>query len=129
MKALNSMSAPKYRSEVLGSDIVTYIINEYRKAARLLGGLSDEWAPIQFMIRTSPAWEIINDILGDLPIIYCALVYVLYPERGQVNSACAWCVRCVCLRFSQDRMRSFAFILLRVCRYFCVKLYTNASPS
>ncbi|KAK0209704.1 P-loop containing nucleoside triphosphate hydrolase protein [Armillaria fumosa] len=86
MKALNSMSAPEYRSEVLGSDIVNYIINEYRKAARLLGGLSDEWAPIQFMIRTSPAWEITSDILGDLPIIYCALVYVLCPERLPLSS-------------------------------------------
>ncbi len=27
MKALNSMSAPGYRSEVLGSDIVNYIID------------------------------------------------------------------------------------------------------
>ncbi|KAK0464141.1 P-loop containing nucleoside triphosphate hydrolase protein [Armillaria novae-zelandiae] len=38
------------------------------------------------MIRTSPAWEITNDILGDLPIIYCALVYVLYPERLSLSS-------------------------------------------
>ena len=43
--------------------------SEYRKATRLLGGLSDEWAPIQYMIRMSPAWEITNDILGDLPIV------------------------------------------------------------
>ncbi|KAK0430085.1 hypothetical protein EV421DRAFT_2042067 [Armillaria borealis] len=70
MKALNSMSAPGYRSEVLGSDIVDYIINEYRKATRLLGGLSDEWAPIQYMIRTSPAWEITNDLLRELLIAY-----------------------------------------------------------
>ncbi|SJL17838.1 uncharacterized protein ARMOST_21402 [Armillaria ostoyae] len=80
------MSAPDYRSEVLGSDIVNYIINEYRKAARLLGGLSDEWAPIQYMIRTSPAWEITNDILGDLPTIYCAMVYILYPEKLSLSS-------------------------------------------
>ncbi|KAK0219591.1 P-loop containing nucleoside triphosphate hydrolase protein [Armillaria nabsnona] len=86
MKALNRMSAPKYRSEVLGSDIVNYIINEYRKATRLLGGLSDEWAPIQYMIRTSPAWEITNDIFGDLPIIYCAMVYILHPERFSLSS-------------------------------------------
>ncbi|KAK0492620.1 P-loop containing nucleoside triphosphate hydrolase protein [Armillaria luteobubalina] len=86
MKALNSMSTPEYRSEVLGSDIVNYIINEYRKAARLLSDLSDEWAPIQYMIRRSPVWEITNDMLGDLPIIYCALVYVLWPERLPLSS-------------------------------------------
>ncbi|PBK82608.1 hypothetical protein ARMGADRAFT_731053 [Armillaria gallica] len=67
MTALNSMSCPGYRSEVFGSDIVNYIINEYRKATRLLGGLSDEWAPIQYMIRTSPVWEITNETL---PFIY-----------------------------------------------------------
>ncbi|KAK0430089.1 P-loop containing nucleoside triphosphate hydrolase protein [Armillaria borealis] len=86
IKALNSMSAPEYRSEVLGSDIVSYIINEYRKATRLLGGLSDEWAPLQYMIRTLPAWEITNDILGDMPIIYCAMVYILYPDRFSLSS-------------------------------------------
>ncbi|PBK82584.1 P-loop containing nucleoside triphosphate hydrolase protein [Armillaria gallica] len=86
MKALSSMSSPGYRSEVLGSDIVDYIINEYRKAGQLLGGLSDEWAPLQYMIRTSPAWQITNDILGDMPVIYCALVYILYPERLSLSS-------------------------------------------
>ncbi|SJL17823.1 uncharacterized protein ARMOST_21386 [Armillaria ostoyae] len=86
MKALNSMSSPGYRSEVLGSDIVNYIINEYRKAGQLLGGLSDEWAPLQYMIRKSPAWQITNDILGDMPIIYCAMVYILYPERLSLSS-------------------------------------------
>ncbi len=56
------------------------------------------------MIRTSPAWRITNDILGDMPIvgaqlniefagladrslqIYCALVYILYPERLSLSS-------------------------------------------
>ncbi|PBK82582.1 hypothetical protein ARMGADRAFT_895060, partial [Armillaria gallica] len=86
MKAFNSMSSPGYRSEVLGSDIVDYIINEYRKAGQLLGGLSDEWAPLQYMVRESPVWQITNDILGDVPIIYCALVYILYPERLSLSS-------------------------------------------
>ncbi|KAK0430903.1 P-loop containing nucleoside triphosphate hydrolase protein [Armillaria borealis] len=86
MKALNSMSSPGYRSEVLGSDIVNYIINEYRKAGQLLGCLSDEWAPLQYMIRKSPVWQITNDILGDMPIIYCAMVYILYPERLSLSS-------------------------------------------
>ncbi|KAK0430901.1 P-loop containing nucleoside triphosphate hydrolase protein [Armillaria borealis] len=86
MKALNSMSSPGYRSEVLGSDIVDYLINEYRKAGQLLGGLSDEWAPLQYMIRKSPVWQITNDILGDMPIIYCAMVYILYPERLSLSS-------------------------------------------
>ncbi|KAK0209690.1 P-loop containing nucleoside triphosphate hydrolase protein [Armillaria fumosa] len=86
MKALNSMSSPQYRSEVLGSDIVNYIINEYRKAGQLLGGLSDELAALQYVIRTSPVWQITNDILGDTPIIYCALVYILYPNRLSLSS-------------------------------------------
>ncbi|KAK0209689.1 P-loop containing nucleoside triphosphate hydrolase protein [Armillaria fumosa] len=86
MKALNCMSSPGYRSEVLGSDIVDYIINEYRKAGQLLGGLSDEWAPLQYMIRKSPVWQITNDILGDMPIIYCAIVYILSPARLSLSS-------------------------------------------
>ncbi len=49
--------------------VSTRLLLEYRKATRLLGGLSDEWAPIQYMIRTSPVWEITNGILGDLPIV------------------------------------------------------------
>ncbi|KAK0464131.1 P-loop containing nucleoside triphosphate hydrolase protein [Armillaria novae-zelandiae] len=86
MKALNSMSYPWYRSEVLGSDIVDYIVKEYRKAGQLLGGLSDEWAPLQYMVRKSPLWQIINDILGDMPIIYCTMVYILYPARLSLSS-------------------------------------------
>ncbi|KAK0191809.1 P-loop containing nucleoside triphosphate hydrolase protein [Armillaria mellea] len=38
------------------------------------------------MIRTSPTWEITNNILGDLPIIYCALVSVLHPESLSLSS-------------------------------------------
>ncbi|KAK0464132.1 P-loop containing nucleoside triphosphate hydrolase protein [Armillaria novae-zelandiae] len=86
MKALNSMSSPRYRSEVLGSDIVNYIINEYQNAGQLLGGLSDEWATLQYMTRTSPIWQITNNIFGDMPIIYCAIVYILYPNRLSLSS-------------------------------------------
>ncbi len=56
------------------------------------------------MIRKSPAWEITNDLLRDLPIvctefniesagladhsyqIYSAIVYILYPERLSLSS-------------------------------------------
>ncbi|PBK60555.1 P-loop containing nucleoside triphosphate hydrolase protein [Armillaria solidipes] len=86
MKAFNSMSSPGYRSQVLGSDIVDYLLNEYRKATQLLGGLSDEWAPLQYMTRTSPIWEIANDIIADMPIIYCAIISILYPERLSLSS-------------------------------------------
>ncbi|KAK0440869.1 P-loop containing nucleoside triphosphate hydrolase protein [Desarmillaria tabescens] len=86
MKTLNSMSSPEYRSEVLGGDIANYIINEYKKATQLLGGLSDEWAPYQYMVRTSPVWQIINDILGDLPTIYCVVVYILHSEGLSLSS-------------------------------------------
>ncbi|KAK0435827.1 P-loop containing nucleoside triphosphate hydrolase protein [Armillaria borealis] len=59
---------------------------QYRKATQLLGGLSDEWAPLQYMTRTSPIWEIANDILADMPIIYCAIISILYPERLSLSS-------------------------------------------
>ncbi len=58
------------------------------------------------MIRTTPIWQTTNDVLGDMPIvcaqlnikfvglvvadrslqIYCALVYILYPERFSLSS-------------------------------------------
>ncbi|PBK82570.1 hypothetical protein ARMGADRAFT_1038481 [Armillaria gallica] len=43
---------------------------EYRKATQLLGGLSDQGAQYQYMARTLPAWDIIDDILSDIPIPY-----------------------------------------------------------
>ncbi|KAK0492630.1 P-loop containing nucleoside triphosphate hydrolase protein [Armillaria luteobubalina] len=86
MKALNSMSSPQYRSEVLGSDIVNYIIDEYQKAGQLLGGLSDEWAPLQYMIRASPVWQITNEIFGEMPILYSVMVYILCPNRFSLAS-------------------------------------------
>ncbi|KAK0191803.1 P-loop containing nucleoside triphosphate hydrolase protein [Armillaria mellea] len=38
------------------------------------------------MVKKSPVWQITNDILGDVPIIYCALAYILHPERLSLSS-------------------------------------------
>ncbi|KAG7439707.1 P-loop containing nucleoside triphosphate hydrolase protein [Guyanagaster necrorhizus] len=86
MKALNFMTSPGYRSEILAGDLIGYIINEYRKAAALLGGLSDDWAPNQYMNRKSPMWHVVTDLMGDLPMVYCAIVSILHPEELSLSS-------------------------------------------
>ncbi|KAK0440861.1 P-loop containing nucleoside triphosphate hydrolase protein [Desarmillaria tabescens] len=86
MKALNVMTTPGYRSEVLAGDLIGYIINEYKKAAALLGGLSDDWAPNQYMNRKSPMWQIATSLMGDLPVVYCAIVSILHPEKLSLSS-------------------------------------------
>ncbi|KAK0209673.1 P-loop containing nucleoside triphosphate hydrolase protein [Armillaria fumosa] len=86
MKAFNVMASPGYRSEVLAGDLIGYIINEYRKAAALLRGLSDDWAPNQYMNRKSPIWQIASDLMGDIPMAYCAIVSILHPEKLSLSS-------------------------------------------
>ncbi|KAK0205768.1 P-loop containing nucleoside triphosphate hydrolase protein [Desarmillaria ectypa] len=86
MKALNVMTSPGYRSEVLAGDLIGYIVNEYRKAAALLGGLSDDWAPNQYMNMKSPMWQVATGLMGDLPMVYCAIVSILHPEKLSLSS-------------------------------------------
>ncbi|KAK0463142.1 uncharacterized protein EV420DRAFT_1732696 [Desarmillaria tabescens] len=48
MKSLVQMASDAYRSEVLGSDLVSYIIREYQKATSSLGLTSDDWPEVQY---------------------------------------------------------------------------------
>jgi hypothetical protein len=42
---------------------------EYTKARKALGDVSDEWAGVQYGLRSTPAWGILSGMVGDLPVV------------------------------------------------------------
>jgi hypothetical protein len=42
---------------------------EYTKARNALGEISDEWAAAQYALRTTPSWDILSGMIGDLPMV------------------------------------------------------------
>jgi len=42
---------------------------EYTKARNALGEVSDEHAALQYSLRTTPSWDILSGIIGDLPMV------------------------------------------------------------
>ncbi|KAF9033938.1 P-loop containing nucleoside triphosphate hydrolase protein [Hymenopellis radicata] len=81
MRALNGMTAPGYRAEVLGGDLVKYILAEYKKAATLLGGVSDYWPVLQYLQTKTPVRELISELLGVFPVAYFSVQAILDPSK------------------------------------------------
>ena len=42
---------------------------EYTKARNALGEVSDEHVAFQYSLRTTPSWDILSGIIGDLPMV------------------------------------------------------------
>lgn len=59
---------------------------EYTKARNALGEVSDEHAALQYSLRTTPSWDILSGIIGDLPMIYMAANAILQPSKFSVSS-------------------------------------------
>ncbi|KAK0455665.1 P-loop containing nucleoside triphosphate hydrolase protein [Desarmillaria tabescens] len=86
MKSLVQMASDAYRSEVLGSDLVSYIITEYQKATSSLGLTSDDWTELQYSRRTDPLMRIFEAVLGDVPMIYYSVAVIMKPSKFSISS-------------------------------------------
>ncbi|PBL01640.1 P-loop containing nucleoside triphosphate hydrolase protein [Armillaria gallica] len=86
MKSLVQMASDAYRSEVLGSDLVSYIIAEYQKATSSLGHISDEWAEQQYSRRTDPLMRISEAVMGDIPMMYYSVAAIMKPSKFSISS-------------------------------------------
>ncbi|SJL01053.1 uncharacterized protein ARMOST_04369 [Armillaria ostoyae] len=86
MKSLVQMASDAYRSEVLGSDLVSYIITEYQKATSSLGHISDEWAEDQYSRRTDPLLRISEAVMGDVPMMYYSVAAIMKPSKFSISS-------------------------------------------
>ncbi|KAK0231596.1 P-loop containing nucleoside triphosphate hydrolase protein [Armillaria fumosa] len=86
MKSLVQMVSDAYRSEVLGSDLVSYIITEYQKATSSLGHISDEWAEEQYSRCTDPWMKITGAVMGDVPMMYYSVAAIMTPSKFSISS-------------------------------------------
>ncbi|KAJ7596694.1 P-loop containing nucleoside triphosphate hydrolase protein [Mycena floridula] len=86
MQALERLSSAQYRADVISGDIGKYILQQYQAACEDLGGLSDDYVGSQFHRRPTPIHEILMNIIGDLPMAYCAFMAIVYPSRFSVSS-------------------------------------------
>ncbi|KAK0448163.1 P-loop containing nucleoside triphosphate hydrolase protein [Armillaria borealis] len=87
IQSLRSMSSTKYRSEIIGGDLVNYIISEYKKALSSIGYLSQEEVSMQYSSRSSsPMRNIFYQLLGDFPLIYFSAAAILDPTRFSMSS-------------------------------------------
>ncbi|PBK72127.1 P-loop containing nucleoside triphosphate hydrolase protein [Armillaria solidipes] len=86
MKSLVQMASDAYKSEVLGSDLVSYIITEYQKATSSLGHISDEWAEVQYSRRTDPLMRVSEAVMGDVPMMYYSVAAIMKPSKFSISS-------------------------------------------
>ncbi|KAG7441585.1 P-loop containing nucleoside triphosphate hydrolase protein [Guyanagaster necrorhizus] len=114
MKSLVQMATDGYRSEVLGCDLVGYIITEYQKAMSSLGTTSDDWAEQQYSRRTDPLMRISEAIMGDVPMVYYAVAAIMKPSKFSISSiailhqssgSLEWSMRCLFRNVSKFRKR------------------------
>jgi len=87
MRALSELSTEKYRRDVISGNVADYIKEglyrntvyyssaglivpiEYTKARSSLGEVSDESFGTQYSLRTTPSWDILSGVVGDLPMV------------------------------------------------------------
>jgi len=86
MEALQSLTGDRYRQDVISGHIGNYLIEEYSKASKALGNASDEYPSSQYQRRATPNWDVLCDVFGDLPMVYCAVNAVLNPSKFSITS-------------------------------------------
>ncbi|KAJ6616725.1 P-loop containing nucleoside triphosphate hydrolase protein [Mycena sp. CBHHK59/15] len=86
IRALNALSGKAYREEVVSGNIASWVSNEYAKARKGLGALSDAHPVIQYAAPPTPVTSTLVQLSGDLPTLYWAACAILRPKDFTVTS-------------------------------------------
>lgn len=86
MHALWSLTAPKYRSEVLAGGLSNYIVGEYAKSSSRVGNIPTSPPEEQYGQRSMPFADIFSDLLGNAPMMYLAISVMMKPSTFSVAS-------------------------------------------
>ncbi|KAJ7240576.1 P-loop containing nucleoside triphosphate hydrolase protein [Mycena rebaudengoi] len=86
LQSLQSMARPKYRGDIVASNIAGWIIAEYQRARKALGFVSDAPHHFQYDTSSTPFPKIIQEIGGDITTLYWAIDVMLHPERFSMSS-------------------------------------------
>ncbi|KAJ7669593.1 P-loop containing nucleoside triphosphate hydrolase protein [Mycena rosella] len=85
-QSLQSMSASRYRADVIAGNIAGWITSEYRRARDALGTVSEEDAWSQYGMERTPVSKIASEWTGELPTLYWALNAMLRPAKFSMSS-------------------------------------------
>ncbi|KAF8803164.1 P-loop containing nucleoside triphosphate hydrolase protein [Phlegmacium glaucopus] len=86
MSALQALIDDGYRQDIISNNLGEWIIKEYGITSKRLGEVSDDHPIILYSRRSSPVFEIISKMLGDLPTVFCAFSALLSPHKFSVAS-------------------------------------------
>ncbi|KAJ7932759.1 P-loop containing nucleoside triphosphate hydrolase protein [Mycena leptocephala] len=79
MKGLRELSEPKYRQDIITGDIVQHILQEFRRAVRLLGDADISQPYEQYRRLNGAASHIVTKLARDLPMLYYAANAIINP--------------------------------------------------
>ncbi|KAF9445375.1 P-loop containing nucleoside triphosphate hydrolase protein [Macrolepiota fuliginosa MF-IS2] len=81
MEALTALTGKQYRQDVISGDLQDYIMAEYKSASQSFGDTSDADPWSLYEQFRSPFPEMTMNILGDLPVLYCAFLALTNPKN------------------------------------------------
>ncbi|KAJ7669587.1 P-loop containing nucleoside triphosphate hydrolase protein [Mycena rosella] len=86
LKSLQSMSASRYRGDVIAGNIAGWVTAEYRRAQDTLGNVSSQHVYSQYSMERTPAAGISKEWAGELTTLYWALNAMLRPSKFSMTS-------------------------------------------
>ncbi|RDB22977.1 Lipid A export ATP-binding/permease protein MsbA [Hypsizygus marmoreus] len=104
MRALAQLTGDQYREDYLTGNLGPHILKEYEKAKEHLGDTCADDFWVQYERQPSPFFEIFSSILGDLPMVYCALHAVMNPAKFSVASVAVLQQSSMTLRYSLENI-------------------------
>ncbi|KAJ7290176.1 P-loop containing nucleoside triphosphate hydrolase protein [Mycena rebaudengoi] len=86
MRSLRELREQKFRQEIITGDLVGYILQEFRRAVKLLGD-TDVTGPYQQYARHgSSIPDLVTQLAGDLPMLYYAANAIWTPTKFSLAS-------------------------------------------
>ncbi|KAJ7490994.1 P-loop containing nucleoside triphosphate hydrolase protein [Mycena latifolia] len=79
MKGLRELSDPKYKQDIITGDIVKHIIQEFRKAVKLLGDTDISEPYMQYYRLSGASSHFASKFASDLPMLYYAGNAIMNP--------------------------------------------------
>ncbi|KAF8163822.1 P-loop containing nucleoside triphosphate hydrolase protein [Crassisporium funariophilum] len=105
MDSLTKLVSDTFRQDLVSNNLAEWIMKEYKHASEKLGTVDVDHPFRQYSHKESPSFALFNDVLGNLPTMYCAMVVIMDPSKCSVSSI-------VILQQTTERLRySLASVL------------------
>ncbi|KDR69213.1 hypothetical protein GALMADRAFT_256051 [Galerina marginata CBS 339.88] len=86
MKALQKLAGGTFRQDIISGGLSQWITKEFQQEHQSLGHLSDSHPYQQYNTTESPFFSVVTKVLGDLPMVFCALNAIMEPTKFSVAS-------------------------------------------